>query len=642
MIPHERYFDKVHGCFLGKCAGGNVGVPYEGMKQLMNLTYDAKMTSSEMFNDDLDLQVLWLDVLEEKGSSFTAGDLADAFLSLCPYAPGEYASFKRNYAKKILPPACGNLNMGYYKEGMGSPIRAEIWGCVSPGNPALAADMAEKDGSLDHCGNSVYAERYFAALIASAFLSEDLDSLVIGSLSFIPETSRLRSLILDVRRWCGTYGDWKQVRSFILRDYGHPDCTNLFQNIGFVLLSLYFGETDFAKTVMTALNCGYDTDCTCGMAASVLGTILGADRMIRETGLREQSYVLGVAAKPRSDKVRDLAADICKVGRSLADSPPLPRARLEIQADYLEKPAAVPGKVLPVAVTVRNHGAEASEYAVSVRADNSLTVTGAPATVRLPAGGEARFELGISADGTAGVSYEQNLVTLTLTAADGTAYSSGFGVAGTAPWLVIGPFIENRVTLPDPGIGENYYSFFDRGDDLRDRVREYHLDAVVNIHKEHVYKESIYKALEDGEPEALSAFPTRIAYLPEDRFSFDDVIGYQGPCALYMARSLVCPDDRLTDLRIGHSDAFSLWVNGALIASDEGFGWWTGENTHVLGLPLKKGVNTIIVKLARRGASADFSLTFLEHSGNDRKPIDFPRHFHDLGTKRPPSALDRR
>src|SRR5512133_163374 len=117
-IEYKDYLDKVYGCWIGKGVAGTIGAPYEGAKELMDLEYDPSIIENMLPNDDLDLQVLWLAVLEEKGVRFTSDDLADAFLNRCKYGPGEYAYFKKNYARGIHPPVSGSFNNRYYCEGM--------------------------------------------------------------------------------------------------------------------------------------------------------------------------------------------------------------------------------------------------------------------------------------------------------------------------------------------------------------------------------------------------------------------------------------------------------------------------------------------------------------------------------------------
>ena len=169
MIKYSDYLDKVYGCFLGKTVVGTLGAPFEGIKMPMELEFDRKMIDSMLPNDDLDLQVLWLDVVENIGPDFTSYDLLKRFCNYCSYSPGEYAVMRKNYNRGIYPPLSGIFCNDYYVNGMGCPIRSEIWACIAPGNPKKAADFASRDGILDHHGDSVYAERFFAALESAAF-----------------------------------------------------------------------------------------------------------------------------------------------------------------------------------------------------------------------------------------------------------------------------------------------------------------------------------------------------------------------------------------------------------------------------------------------------------------------------------------
>ena len=166
MLTYKQYLDKAYGCWLGKCVAGTIGAPYEGMKQLLHLSFRSEMIEKMLPNDDLDLQVLWLKVLEEKGIYTTGDDLAAAFSKYNVFWPGEYAWFKKNYDRGLRPPYTAKYENDFYNEGMGCPIRAEIWGLIMPGNPAIAADLCVMDGTLDHSGKSVYFERFWAAMVS--------------------------------------------------------------------------------------------------------------------------------------------------------------------------------------------------------------------------------------------------------------------------------------------------------------------------------------------------------------------------------------------------------------------------------------------------------------------------------------------
>ena len=71
VISYKDYVDRVKGCFLGKTVIGTLGAPYEGVKMPMNLEFKPGMIDTMLPNDDLDLQVLWLEVVEKKGLNQT-------------------------------------------------------------------------------------------------------------------------------------------------------------------------------------------------------------------------------------------------------------------------------------------------------------------------------------------------------------------------------------------------------------------------------------------------------------------------------------------------------------------------------------------------------------------------------------------
>lgn len=97
-----------------------------------------------------------------------------------------------NVQRGILPPLSGSWNNEFFRESEGCPIRSDIWGLVSPGNPQLAAEFARMDGELDHCGFSVEAEMFFAAMTAQALVADTREEIFEAGLSVLPENSRVR------------------------------------------------------------------------------------------------------------------------------------------------------------------------------------------------------------------------------------------------------------------------------------------------------------------------------------------------------------------------------------------------------------------------------------------------------------------
>ena len=198
-MTYDQYFDKVYGGWFGKCLGGAGGARCEGIKQKLDVTM-RQVLDKDIPNDDLNIQLLWLTVLEEKGPAVTADDLAEAWLAHCWYPFGEYGYFMRNARRGIRPPYSGGFNNAYFKEGMGCPIRSEIWAFVHPGDPDAAVAMALQDGSLDHEGNSCWGEAFLAYIESEAFFEQDIRLLLRRGLGVIGEPCRMRdclTMVLD-------------------------------------------------------------------------------------------------------------------------------------------------------------------------------------------------------------------------------------------------------------------------------------------------------------------------------------------------------------------------------------------------------------------------------------------------------------
>lgn len=313
-INYNKFLDKIHGCWYGKCLGGAAGAPVEGIKKIIDVNDFAEIFNPDLPNDDLDLQLLWIDVLHEKGTVINSCDLADAWVKKCWYPFSEYGYFLKNYMRGIKPPYSGIVNNSFFKEGMGCPIRSEIWGVISAGNPDLAAEYAYMDACLDHADNSVYAEQFLAAVESMAFFENDMDKLIETGMKYVPTESKLAKCFNRVIDIYKSGADWLSARRAVLNEYSHPDFTNVVQNLGFTLISLLWGGGDMRNTINIALKCGYDTDCTCASAASIVGIIKGYEGLGTEiTDLIKDYFICGIDIERKSDSIRDLAAETAEI-----------------------------------------------------------------------------------------------------------------------------------------------------------------------------------------------------------------------------------------------------------------------------------------------------------------------------------------
>ena len=616
-MTYEQYLDKVYGCFLGKTVAGTMGAPYEGIKMPLELQFKPEMINTMLPNDDLDLQVLWLDVVKKYGEDFSSYDLQKCFCENCDYSPGEYAIMRKNYEKGIYPPESGRFCNDFYIQGMGCPIRSEIWACLYPAQPQKAADMSERDGVLDHDGESVYAERFFAALESAAFVESDLYKLIDMALEVIPADCKIRTLISDTRAWCREYEGVKQVLARILDKYGHPDCTNLFQNIGITLAALLGGNMDLIKTSMDALNCGFDIDCTCATAGAVIGVIRGAKSLIDQYDLGDVKFVLGVRSPDHTDSVYDLSVEIAELGAFLAPEPieGAPEVKfafdkrdpLAFSVRYPNGPSIAFGQTTPVVLRVTNTTDQTIETALCVTGMGAMTCHG----VGLAAGQSVELTLEFSVPADARELYERNMITVGYTV-DEREYGYTFGLSGAAAWKVTGPIWKTDPECTTEALlaVPNYWHLFagvQHDGDSTDIVRRFHLNFAPDTDTAYLTEDELFRA-----PDAGAKYVEEVFLQAEDSFTMDDLFGFKGPCTAYLSRILLCPEDMTVCVQIGHSAPFALYINGEKIAERKSCDTWTAENVHVQGVKLQKGENKIVLRLTRVNADAKYNLIFSE------------------------------
>ena len=584
-LAYADYYDKVYGCFLGKCIGGTAGGPAEGRKELLDFPLNEELLHKCLPNDDLDLQILWLELIETKGFDITARDMADEFYQKVPYGPGEYAYFQKNYARGIFPPLSGRFNNRYYKNGMGCPIRAEIWACIFPGADAIRQRYVEMDGSLDHERDSIDAEIFLATLESELFFSHDLRRAIETALDGVPEKTKLRGAVRDTLQWYDAGHDWKLTRGLILRNYGHADCTNLYQNIGFVLLALLYGGEDFRETIRLGLACGYDTDCICATAASVLGIIRGAKRLLGEDGMSDSGLAIGVGTNRKSGSIATLARDVCAVGISagnwfageaaeIAGHPecrPVPAISrtpaVAVEAVYQGDPVLRPDAPTELSLAFTNHSAASIALAVEVRAPEGVLFT--PGEIQLTLQPHERYLLPCRAEllPSAKILCQQNLFQVHMRGAFGELCDR-FGLVGCDVWYRFGPFLENIrdiSTLP-PHEAYGSHLALRPGENAYDITREYHLGGIANIDKEFVSEAEPFLSIPmDGRAECI---PERIA-LGEDLFDTAKIQKYEGAHVDYLVRTLVSPEERSLEIAVGHTAPFKLWLNGKLLGESK-------------------------------------------------------------------------
>jgi len=273
-----EYKDKVYACWQGKNIGGTIGTPYEGKREYLSVTGFSTEKGVVLPNDDLDIQLVWLSAVERMGiNGVNAQSLGECWLSFVAPHWNEYGIGKANMRAGLLPPLSGDYHNDW-KNSNGAWIRTEIWACLQPGRPDAAVKFAMDDACVDHgSGEGTFAAAFVAAMQSAAFVLDDIRDCIDVALAKIPEDCRIAK---TVRMVLDGYAKGFDVKT--VRDAVHEADADLgdgwFEapaNVGFTVIGLLYGEGDFKKSVLAAVNCGDDTDCTAATVGATLGILYG-------------------------------------------------------------------------------------------------------------------------------------------------------------------------------------------------------------------------------------------------------------------------------------------------------------------------------------------------------------------------------
>ncbi|MBQ6824025.1 MAG: ADP-ribosylglycohydrolase family protein, partial [Clostridia bacterium] len=273
----EMLRDKIYACWLGKNIGGTIGGPFEGKKEILDITGFVSEKGEPLPNDDLDLQLVWLCAMEEVGPyQLDAKALGEYWINYLPPHWNEYGIGKSNMKAGIMPPLCGEINNDKWKHSNGAWIRSEIWACLAPGFPQVARRYAFEDACIDHgMGEGTVAEQFTATLESLAFFATDIRGVLEEALEAIPAESRVAKAVRLVMEGYDRGDDWKDVRNALVEQSADIGWFQAPANVGFVVLGLLYGEGDFKKSMLYAVNCGDDTDCTAATVGAFLGILYG-------------------------------------------------------------------------------------------------------------------------------------------------------------------------------------------------------------------------------------------------------------------------------------------------------------------------------------------------------------------------------
>lgn len=229
-------------------------------------------------DDDINYTMLALTLIENDGSGFDVADVARAWLKLLPAGTtwtaerAAYQTLLCNMADEFVNGDAAGFDLqecsdNEFNEWIGAQIRADLYGWVCPGRPALAAELARRDASLSHRNEGVHGAMFVAALGAAIPATDKLGEALDVALQEVPENSGVAKAVALGRELAGAADAVDRLHEY----YAGLSPVHTLNNLAVVVWALCSADGDFGAAIGNAVAAGWDTDCNGATVGGLFG-----------------------------------------------------------------------------------------------------------------------------------------------------------------------------------------------------------------------------------------------------------------------------------------------------------------------------------------------------------------------------------
>jgi ADP-ribosylglycohydrolase len=292
----EELEDRIRGAWAGKIIGVVTGCPFEfrycGEIYEGSIEHDMP-TSSALFQDDLYVNMAFLEVLEDMGPDATMQDFAKRFRDSKFGLYHANLAARRNLLLGIEAPRSGSPPWNMHADDIDFQIEADFIGLVCPALPKSASDIAFRVGPIMNYGDGVYGGVFVANLYSQAFMLDDRVKVIKRALLSLPPESDYRKCIETVlENFEKNSKDWRACWHDVQKKWdkldwcpggmGSPFNIDAKINGAYVAMGILYGNMDPYKTVEISTRCGQDADCNPSTALGVISAMKGYSSLPEE------------------------------------------------------------------------------------------------------------------------------------------------------------------------------------------------------------------------------------------------------------------------------------------------------------------------------------------------------------------------
>ncbi|HZZ88714.1 MAG TPA: ADP-ribosylglycohydrolase family protein [Caulobacteraceae bacterium] len=232
-------------------------------------------------DDDINYSLLALILLEQHGLALQTVDVGRAWLRWLPAGltytaeRAAYATLLNRAAERFVDGAEPGFDLAEcadnpYSDWIGAQIRADVYGWVCPGRPALAADLARRDAALSHRGDGVEGAAFVAALGAALAVHEPQAALELA-LTELPPASGAAAAVRLGAALAGDPDGGARIRE----RYADLSPVHTLNNLALVVWALYSHLDDYSAAIGDVVAAGLDTDCNGATVGGLWGLMGG-------------------------------------------------------------------------------------------------------------------------------------------------------------------------------------------------------------------------------------------------------------------------------------------------------------------------------------------------------------------------------
>jgi len=286
-LSAEELRDKIRGGLLGQMLGNLNGIPHEmdyidkpgNVKE-----YTPALPEGARTDDDTDFEWVYIKVMQDENKIYLSPErLAELWkerINRGIWCSNRYSRYLMDLG--INPPLTSNFALNPWADfNISGQFICETFGLMAPGMPKTASRIGLNFTRITIDLEPAQTTQLFCTMISTAFLKHDIEEILDDGLAALDAKSELREIISDVRKWYHQNPqDWRKTRLLVKEKYtkynGEMRDRNGYElNTASTIAALLYGNGNFAETLKTAFNFGWDADNTAATAGTIIGVIKG-------------------------------------------------------------------------------------------------------------------------------------------------------------------------------------------------------------------------------------------------------------------------------------------------------------------------------------------------------------------------------